>query len=109
MLFALTGRIENTSEGRKGNCFVFHPFTLLIHLIPFADCEIFDFASTLAQKEHTAQALTRSWVSVVLREWIMSERCEARSRRSLMGTAVHAANVHNTGTEGEKSTLYADI
>lgn len=48
------------------------------------------------------RVLTRSWLSVVLREWIMSERWEARSRRSLMGMAVHAATVYNTGTETEE-------
>lgn len=34
----------------------------------------------------------------------MSERWEARSRRSLMGTAVHAATVYNTGMETEQCT-----
>lgn len=49
-----------------------------------------------------AQVLTRSWVSVVLRECIMSERSEARLSRSLMETALHAITImYNTVEDGK--------
>lgn len=38
-----------------------------------------------------------SWVSNVLREYILSELWEARLSKSLMGMALHMANMYTTG------------
>lgn len=46
----------------------------------------------------STQVLTRSWESMVLREWIMSECSDARSSRSPVETAAHAVTtIHDTG------------
>lgn len=79
---------------------------------PFSDNKIFNVSNTLRPVDHkvnSEHAPTRSWVSVVLREWIMSERWEARSRRSLMGTAAHVAHVHNTGDRDSGGSVKGEI
>lgn len=55
------------------------------------------------------QVLTRSWVRIVLRECIMSECWEARSSRSLMGTAPHAATMYNTVERGSMRAVVSRL
>lgn len=53
------------------------------------------------------QTLTRSWVSTVLREYILSELWEARLSKSLMGMALHMVNMNTTGaTEREQGEQF---